>query len=654
VLARYGPSGHLVAIKYLHDADASAVVRFRDEAVLLQRVQSPHVAALYEFRELPRGAAIVMEAVDGTSLRALLDAHGTLAPEAALLILKGSLLGLDAAHRLGIVHRDYKPANVIVTTEGKSKLIDFGVAVFTGGRGGSGTPAYMAPEQWMRGAATPATDVYAATCVFFECVTGRRPFRGDSRPLAQVPVEEVPEPLRGLVVRGMAEDPSERPPSAGSFVAELETAASTAYGPDWEVRARAVLGGVAAGMLGGALLSAGLGTTTATASSTAAGTGLGTTLLGGASLTVISAVLGAAVTAGVGVFAVQKLNGDRSPARPVVAASAPPRPSLAYMTTSAVMVGGPDGRSRRIASLSGRKPGGSLVWSADGKWLAWTTSASQSSISPERVHLAAADGSKVHSWTCSDDSCGSAAFLGDRLVTVALTVDRPPELVLHPLDGGIPERTAITGLPQDPYTDDGFTSPYLATATEDSVIVTHGIGTSAYGGPVTYYRVSGKGRATKFFEAPGNVAPHAEWVAPDGRTLVYTGAERGGYCQHYEAVRLVDLTTAALTAPDMPDGYVTVNGAWYDESGVLNASFLPQERTCPDADPSVPNGSALFELRSDAWVRTGGGVVMSRFAEDGGEATLAGRDRTAPGTLTVSRDGRTTTVKKVWLFAWSP
>ncbi|OLT33245.1 hypothetical protein BJF79_08180 [Actinomadura sp. CNU-125] len=137
--------------------------------------------------ESERGVALIMEAVEGVTLKEVLARHGELAPEAALVVLKGSLLGLAAAHTVGVVHRDYKPANVMVPADGRSKLIDFGVAVAAGDASASGTPAYMAPEQWRGEAVSPATDVYAATCVFFECVTGRRPFAGAGGHLAEEP-----------------------------------------------------------------------------------------------------------------------------------------------------------------------------------------------------------------------------------------------------------------------------------------------------------------------------------------------------------------------------------------------------------------------------------------------------------------------------------
>ncbi|WP_190868570.1 serine/threonine-protein kinase, partial [Actinomadura sp. RB99] len=253
VLARHSAAGAPVAIKYLvrRDGDDAAIERLRAEAVMLGRVDDPHVVRLYRFVSAARGAALVMEAVDGVSLKRILAEHGALEPEAALTVLKGSLRGLAAAHAAGVVHRDYKPANVVVRADGLSKLIDFGIATATGDGSGAGTPAYMAPEQWERRPASPATDVYAATCVFFECVTGGRPFSGDLAALraghlhGAVPAERLPEGLRDLVVRGMAKAPHDRPPGAAAFAAELETAATAAYGPGWEGRGVRALAGAA-------------------------------------------------------------------------------------------------------------------------------------------------------------------------------------------------------------------------------------------------------------------------------------------------------------------------------------------------------------------------------------------------------------------------
>ncbi|MEE1819995.1 serine/threonine-protein kinase [Streptomyces sp. SP18ES09] len=256
-LAIHDATGVPVAVKYLSErlrSDGTFVSGFRAEARLLGALDTPHVVRLYEYVEAPRGAAIVMELVDGVALRALLAREGATGPEAALAVLKGSLLGLAAAHRAGVVHRDYKPENVLVAADGSSKLVDFGIAAGRDSRPGiAGTPAYMAPEQWNGAPASPAADVYAATATFFECLTGRKPYAGDNfaelalqHLEAPVPDGEAPEPLRPLIRRGLAKAPGERPENAEAFVGELESAATAAYGPDWEERGRGRLAALTA------------------------------------------------------------------------------------------------------------------------------------------------------------------------------------------------------------------------------------------------------------------------------------------------------------------------------------------------------------------------------------------------------------------------
>ncbi|MFC5805209.1 serine/threonine-protein kinase [Streptomyces formicae] len=257
VLAVHDATGTPVAVKYLGERlrrDAAFVREFRFEARLLGGLDTPHVVQLYEYVEAPEGAAIVMELVDGVALRALLAREGRTGPEPALVVLKGSLLGLAAAHRAGVVHRDYKPENVLVAADGSSKLADFGIAARRGTTPGvAGTPAYMAPEQWSGEPASPAADVYAATATFFECLTGRKPFPGQNiaelafqHTTAPVPVEDVPEEMRPLVLSGLAKSPGERPANAEAFVAELEQVALAAYGPGWEERGQRGLAALAA------------------------------------------------------------------------------------------------------------------------------------------------------------------------------------------------------------------------------------------------------------------------------------------------------------------------------------------------------------------------------------------------------------------------
>ncbi|HVV09170.1 serine/threonine-protein kinase [Amycolatopsis sp.] len=329
VLARHDGTGTLVAIKYLFSrylSDPARLAAFRREAEILRRVPSAHITRLYEFAETPYGAAIVMEAVRGVPLRELLLVDGRLEPESALAVLKGSLLGLADAHRAGIVHRDYKPDNVLVGPDRESKLVDFGIATLAGETGlPIGTPAYMAPEQWHGLPASPATDVYAATCVFFQGVTGRKPFPAeDTETLremhehAPVPLEMAPEPVRALIAGGMAKDPGQRPVGAAEFVGELETAAVAGYGEDWEERGLSRLAqrtGVLLALSPLALLTVGTAAAPTIAAGTAAagvGSGVATAagfLTGGK----IAAIVGAVVAAAVATVVVVTVNNDPAP-----------------------------------------------------------------------------------------------------------------------------------------------------------------------------------------------------------------------------------------------------------------------------------------------------------------------------------------------------
>ncbi len=256
VLARHEVSGTLVAIKYLRRelrSDPEFAVMFRAEAAVLASVADPNVVRLYEYVESPAGAAIVMELIDGVSLREILARQGKTTAEAALVVLQGSLLGLAAAHRRGVVHRDYKPENVLIDGAGASKLTDFGIAARAGDRPmPAGTLAYAPPEQFGGGPATPAGDVYAATATFYECLTGRPPFRGDTaehllyqHAAEPVPLDPVPEPLRPLVAAGLAKDPGGRPADGAALVADLRAVAGGTYGPGWEQRGQSQLAAAA-------------------------------------------------------------------------------------------------------------------------------------------------------------------------------------------------------------------------------------------------------------------------------------------------------------------------------------------------------------------------------------------------------------------------
>jgi len=257
VMATQRDSGRRVVIKYLTPrrfASQDFLWGFRFKAEALKSVNVPQLVRVLDYVEEPgAGAALVMELVDGISLRQMIARHGAMAPEAALAVLKESLLGLASAHALGVVHGDYKPENVLVDGAGNGKLFNFGMVVKAGRRVPSASTAlYRAPEQWEGSEPTKATDIYAAAAVFFECLTGKTPFSGSvgqqrkQHLFAALQVDDVQGPLRRLVARGMAKFPAARP-AAATLLVELEETAAAAYGPQWEARGRNQLAERAAG-----------------------------------------------------------------------------------------------------------------------------------------------------------------------------------------------------------------------------------------------------------------------------------------------------------------------------------------------------------------------------------------------------------------------
>jgi serine/threonine protein kinase len=249
VRAVHAGTGTPVAVKYLGERlvdDTEFRLAFRAEADVLGALRSPHVAEFYEYVEQlgTAHAALVMELVDGGSLRDVLRQEGPTHPLPALRMLHGSLLGLAAAHARGVVHRDYKPENVLITRDGTTKLVDFGIAARSGTvPERDGSPWYLPPEQQGPApVASRAGDVYAATVTFYECLTGRRPFSRDDleaqRMGARVPVplRPVPAELRELVRHGLHPNPARRPADAAALADELAELAAAGYGPDWAER----------------------------------------------------------------------------------------------------------------------------------------------------------------------------------------------------------------------------------------------------------------------------------------------------------------------------------------------------------------------------------------------------------------------------------
>ncbi len=241
--------GRAVAVKVLrseYTGDPVFLTRFRTEARLSAGLTHPNVAVLHDYGEVepasPGGdrlVYLVMELVDGEPLSAVLAREGRLAPERTLDLLGQVASGLAAAHATGVVHRDVKPANLLVRPDGVVKITDFGIAWSAANatvtRTGHvvGTAQYLAPEQVQGQKATPAADVYAWGTVAYECLAGRRPFDGPvavevalqrlSEQPAPLPAD-VPAPVRELVERTLTTDPAARIPDGAALVAAVATA----------------------------------------------------------------------------------------------------------------------------------------------------------------------------------------------------------------------------------------------------------------------------------------------------------------------------------------------------------------------------------------------------------------------------------------------
>jgi len=265
--------GRRVAVKRLHAESPEDVgERFAREARLGASLNHPNVVSVYDTVTDENGVLIVMEYVEGPTFGHALG-DGLLTPERALEVLGGVAAALDHVHEGGVVHRDVKPANVLVGRDGTAKLTDLGIATASEGtqitRTGTvlGTPAYMAPEQLEGGAMGPAVDVYALAAMAFEVLggrkarTGRTPVEIAHRATTEPPPDlreawpEAPAAAAELLTRAMNRDPAVRPTSAGALVRDLEAALRTAGAPSAGVGAgvsRDGPGGAVAG-LGSAL-----------------------------------------------------------------------------------------------------------------------------------------------------------------------------------------------------------------------------------------------------------------------------------------------------------------------------------------------------------------------------------------------------------------
>ena len=229
-----------VAVKLLRFGYAAGrieLARFRAEARHAGSLSHPGIAQIYDYHEAdsPIAPYLVMELVDGPSLARLLD-EGPVEPARTMGLIAQAARALQAAHTAGLVHRDIKPGNLLVSRSGQVKVTDFGIAHATGSaplpRPGTlmGTPAYLAPEQVAGAHATPATDLYALGIVAYQCLTGRPPFTGPpvavalahmERPLPPLP-QSVPEEVAALVADLTSKDPRIRPADAGVVAQRAE------------------------------------------------------------------------------------------------------------------------------------------------------------------------------------------------------------------------------------------------------------------------------------------------------------------------------------------------------------------------------------------------------------------------------------------------
>lgn len=244
-----------VAVKVLDPqlaAEPKALVRLRREAQAVASLDHPNIVAGHDFGVDGDAAYLAMELVDGHSLGTLLATHGQLPVDQAVHIAEQACAALDAAHAARIIHRDIKPGNLIIGSDGTVKICDFGIARLqarddstglTAHSAAVGTCEFMAPEQAMGEPVDARTDLYSLGCVLYAMLAGRPPFLGDN-PLVVLhqhltdppePVcsarHDVPPVLDELVHRLLAKDPAGRPATAASVRAELAAIREAAHAP---------------------------------------------------------------------------------------------------------------------------------------------------------------------------------------------------------------------------------------------------------------------------------------------------------------------------------------------------------------------------------------------------------------------------------------
>ncbi len=248
--------GRTVAIKILKDeylGDPGFLERFRAEARHAALVNHEGIANVFDYGEEDGSAYLVMELVPGEALSAILERERVLPADRVLDIVAQTSMALQAAHAAGLVHRDIKPGNLLITPDGRVKITDFGIAriadqvPLTATGQVMGTVQYLSPEQASGHPASPTTDIYSLGIVAYEALAGRRPFTGESQvAIAMAQINETPpelpstvaEPVRNLVYACIAKNPADRPSSA----AHLARAAQALRRGDIAAAAAAVPG----------------------------------------------------------------------------------------------------------------------------------------------------------------------------------------------------------------------------------------------------------------------------------------------------------------------------------------------------------------------------------------------------------------------------
>jgi eukaryotic-like serine/threonine-protein kinase len=223
------------------DAEAQEeLARFKREAQAAGRLNHPNIVGVFDYGETADIAYIVMEFIDGDSLKGMLDRQERFAPAEIVRVMEQLLAGLQFSHERGVVHRDIKPANVMITTDRQVKIADFGIARIESSsmtQAGTvlGTPAYMSPEQFMGQTVDARTDLYSSGVLLYQLLTGERPFEGSMSAIMHKALNTdpprpsdlsvtAPSALDAVVAKAMAKRPEQRFASAEAFARALRDA----------------------------------------------------------------------------------------------------------------------------------------------------------------------------------------------------------------------------------------------------------------------------------------------------------------------------------------------------------------------------------------------------------------------------------------------